>query len=387
MRAPPAPMKIHHRFPLSAALLAGCLASSLAGCGSSDVNQPSPPPVDPRIYQQAALRAAVPQRSAFETERESIEAFGRALTSGETKAIAPLVDPDGDFSFPGMQEVSDRDGMVKALDDLFGAFSGRKYAASRVFQVGETAIVEWAMLAVHSGDWMGVKATQKSVGIKGITLYTFNLNGLINDVHVYFDVGAVLAQLGAGPKGVEVPAPPTLAATPMVVVAGGTPEEKSHVITVNASWDALESKNEAGYLAPMADTIEVLRLDKTAPQIGKEGRKRFFQRITHGLSSLTQTPLNAWGIGPYVVEEYSITGVHSGKLTEGPPSGHAVRLHAVDVSEIADTGAGLGDGGAAGAPSSAKIVRTWTYSNSLELLAETGEAEHASPGTSAAFVH
>ena len=80
--------------------------------------------------------------------------------------------------------------------------------------------------------------------------------------------------------------------------------------------------------------------------------------------SLSQTPLNAWGVGPFVIEEYSITGVHSGKLYNAPPSGHALRLHFVDIDEVRE----------------GKVVRTWTYGNSLELYAETGAVPHAAPG-------
>jgi predicted ester cyclase len=347
------------------------LLGVVSGCGSSEVGQPSPPPVDPRIYQQATVRAAGPQKSTFERERDSLDAFGNALVQNDTKALSTLLDPDADFSFPGMSDASDREGLLKALSDLFGAFSSKKYVPTRIWQSGEAAIAEWTMQAVQSGDWLTVKGTGKPVAIKGLSVYFFNLNGLINDVHVYFDAGAVLAQVGAAPKGVEPGAPPALPSAPLVVVAGGTPEEKANVLTVNASWDAFEAKHEAGYLAPMADDIDVYRLDRIAPEHGKDHRRKFFKWMTNGLSSLAQTPLNAWGIGPFVVEEYTITGVHSGKLTNNPPSGHAVRIHLVDVSEL----------------SGGKIVRTWSYGNSLELLAEIGEAERASPGLASAVVH
>jgi predicted ester cyclase len=342
-----------HRHPL----LFVVAACALGACGSSDVNQPAPPPVDARIYQQSAVRAVVAHKTAFETEREALDAFGRAFVQPDMKpGLAPLLDPDADFSFPGMADATDREGLLRSLGDLFGAFSSRKYAPSRIWQVGEAAIVEWTMLGAQSGDWMGVKATGKQVGIRGITMHWFNLNGLINEVHLYFDVGAVLTQLGAGPKGAEVSSLPALASSPVVVVASGGETEKSNIGTLKASFDALEAKNEAGYLAPMADDIEVYRLDRLAIERGKEERRKHYRAITRAITSLAQTPLNSWGVDTFAIEEYTVTGVHSGPLNGIPPSGHAIRLHMVDVCDMRD----------------GKIARVWSYSNSMEVMAEIG---------------
>jgi predicted ester cyclase len=350
---------------VSALLSAPLLAVCLGACGSSDIENPPPPPVDPRVYQTASLRTAVVQKDPFTKERETLAAIGNALAADDMKKMAEFIDPEADFSFPGMSDASNRDGMLKACGDLFSPFSNRKYAASRIWQIGEAAVVEWSMLAIQSGEFMNVRATGKPVGIHGLSLYFFNLNGLVNDIHVYFDIGAILAQLGAAPKGVETPPLPPLAPTPEAFVAEGTP---SDITMVNASWDAFEAKNAAGYLAPMADDVEVFRFDRATPEHGKDARKKYFDWIARGLSSLSQTPLNAWSDGPFVIEEYYTGGVNSGKMTpDAPASGHAVRVHLVDIDEIRE----------------GKIKRIWTFGNSLELLAQIGIVPKATPGNNA----
>jgi predicted ester cyclase len=71
-----------------------------------------------------------------------------------------------------------------------------------------------------------------------------------------------------------------------------------------------------------------------------------------------------------VIEEYTINGVHSGKLTSTPPSGHTLRLSYLDIYELQN----------------GKIARAWTYGNSLELYAQAGLLASASPaGASTAF--
>jgi predicted ester cyclase len=348
------------------ALVPSVLLACLSACGSAEVEQPAAPPIDPRLYKPALAQAAGAQKSPLERNRGAAEAFARELAQNDAKALSELLDPDVDFTFPGRSDATDRPGTLKALDELFGAFSSRKLATTRLWQIGEAAVVEWAMTGTQSGPFMGVAPTQKEIGISGVTLLWFNLNGLINEVHVYFDCGAVLAQLGAAPNKAILSGPPvTLAPALVVTVAGGTPEEKANVTLVNASWDALEDKNESGYMAPFADAIEVTRMDRLGVEKGREDRRKFFRWVATGISSLAQTPLNAWGAGPYVIEEYTFTGVHSGALTSSPPSGHALRLHYVDIDEMQN----------------GKVVHIWTYGNSLELYAESGAIPNAAPGS------
>jgi hypothetical protein len=233
------------------------------------------------------------------------------------------------------------------------------------------------MTALQTGDFLGVKATGKEIGLRGVTLYWFNLSGLINDMHVYYDAGAALAQLGgalpcleksgAGSKACKTPIegpPVVLAASPQVLVAAGaSEEERGNLHALNTSFDALEAKNDSEYLAPFSDEVDVFRLDRPTPERGKEERRKFARSVARAFSSLAQNPINAWGIGAYAIEEYTITGVNSGPIAGLQPSGHAVRLHMVDIAEMT--------GG--------KIVHLYTFGNSLELFAEIGVIPKAAP--------
>jgi len=349
------------------------IALVLSACGSAAVDQPGPAPVDPRLYIDAGPPPAAHVKSQEEVERaerDTVTAVVAGFAQDDFKGAIPLMDPEGNLSFPGLSEATDRAGALKALGELFGGFSSRSFALGRFWQPPHAVVVEWTMTGVHSRDWMGQKATQRSVVVRGLGLFWLDSNGLVADTHLYFDVGATLALLGAAPKGVEAPVVSAAPATVGFMAASRSEAEKQAVALVNASWDAFEAKNEAGYLAPLADDIEVFRLDRAAPERGKAERKKFFKWAASGIGSLSQTPLNAWGVGPFVIEEYSLTGVHSGRLTDAAPSGHALRLHYVDIDELKD----------------GKVVRTWTYGNSLELYAETGQVERAAPGASSAMI-
>src|ERR1700722_9955209 len=146
------------------------LVACISACGSADVEQPAPPPVDPRVYKPVAAQTVGVQKSPVERSRDAAEAFGRAIAHNDAKALSDLLDPDVDFTFPGRSDATERVGTLKALDELFGAFGNRKLATSRLWQIGEAAVVEWTMTGTQTGPWMEVAATQKEVGVRGLTL-------------------------------------------------------------------------------------------------------------------------------------------------------------------------------------------------------------------------
>ena len=47
------------------------LACFISACGSAEVEQPGPPPVDPRVYQPTAARVVGPQKSPLERDRDA----------------------------------------------------------------------------------------------------------------------------------------------------------------------------------------------------------------------------------------------------------------------------------------------------------------------------
>jgi predicted ester cyclase len=334
------------------------------GCGSSAVETPAAAPVDPRLFQDAGTRVSVHVKTPLEVqngERESALAVVGALAQDGFQGAIPKLDPEGNLRFPGLAEATDRAGALKELEDLFGAFSGRAVTVGRIWQSGHFVVAEWAMTGTQAREWLSVKPTQKQVSIHGVVILSFDTNGLVDDTHLYFDAGAVLAQLGGAPKGIEAPATAPMGTG--VVIATSSDAEKQNVAIVNGSWDAFEGGKEAGYLAPIADDIAVFRLDR-GPERGKSERKKFYKWLHGGIGSLQQTALNAWGVGPFVIEEYSITGAQSGRLTDAPVTDHALDLHFLDIDELKD----------------GKIVSTWTFGNSLELYAETRAFDRAAPG-------
>ena len=126
---------------------------------------------------------------------------------------------------------------------------------------------------------------------------------------------------------------------------------------MKSALDALESNREAGYLAAMADDVEVDLLERVAPARGKADAKAYYLAMHKAVGQLDTTVISAWGVAPYVVVEYSVAGEQLGPL--GWPVAwiparrdNVVRYEVVDLCEIRD----------------GQIARVWRYESPEEVL-------------------
>jgi ketosteroid isomerase-like protein len=330
------------------------MALLAVACSSEMVTQPPPPPVDWRSFQ---LRAVPDAGSSGPTARERAvaEAYAGALAAPGLQKLGPQLDEDVHFAFPGKDDAHGRESVVRAHDLLFGAFDRRAVATTRVWRTANAQSVEWAMTGVHAREWMGVSPTEKPVAFKGVTLLWTKDDGSITDVHVYFDVAIVRAQLGAGPKGLlRPPAPPPApkeTAEPQVFEQTGSPDEKNNVAVVRTAFDALENHDLAAYLAAMTDDIEVHTLEQAQPMRGKDDLRAYFAAMHRAIGQLDTTIDNAWGIAGFAVVEYDIAGEQLGPIGWIVQRDKVIRLHVVDVVELRES----------------KIARVWRYDNPGEI--------------------
>jgi ketosteroid isomerase-like protein len=324
--------------------------AGLAACGPETVAPPPAPPVNWHSFDARPLDAGT--SAPTDKERALAEAYAAALGSASFAQLAPLVDDEAHFSFPGLDDAHGRDPVVHAHDVLFGAFDQRKFVTTRVFRTASAQTIVWTMTGAQARDWMRVPASQKPVVIDGVTLLWTKDDGSIADVHVYFDVAAVKAQLGAGPKGVVafVPAAPP-AGTPQFVDQNGRDMDNAGV--VRTALDALEN-NEGVYLNSLTDDVEVHTLERPEPARGKDEAKAYYKAMHKAIAQLDTTVVNGWGISTFAIVEYTIAGEQLGPIGWIPMQKDAVfRLHVVDVAELRD----------------GRIARVWRYDNPSEILA------------------
>jgi ketosteroid isomerase-like protein len=336
-------------------------AMLLASCSSETVEQPPPAPVNWQSMQARAARDAGPN-SPTANERGVAETYAAALASPGFAPLGSHLDDDAHFSFPGLDDAHGRDPIVYSHDALLGAFDHRNVTTSRVLRTSSEQTVEWTMTGVHERPWMDIAATHKPVTIKGLALLWTKDDGSITDIHLYFDVAVVKAELGIGPKELlglakhvgSTSGDSTTSTRPLVVEQVGSANEKFNVALARAALDALESNNLAAYEATMSDNVELYTLEHAQPLRGKAEASAYFKAKRKAIGQLDTTVTDAWGIGPFAVLEYTIAGEQLGPIGWVPAQrDKAVRFHEVDVIEVAGE----------------KIARVWRYDNPAEVVA------------------
>lgn len=325
----------------------------LAACSGDNAASPPPAPVDWHAFDVPRhFDAGVAGATAM--ERQVAEQYAAALASPGFAALGPKLDSDAHFTFPGAADARGRDGVVHAHDALLGAFDHRAIAVTRVWRTAAEQTVEWFMTGVQTKDWMGVGASQKPVAIRGISLLWTKDDGTITDVHVVFDTALVKAQLGVGPKELlALPMPPAPTGAPQVFDQGSTAGEAGNVAIVRGWLDALEGNNDTAYLAPTTDDVAVETVERPQPSHGKEDLRTYFKSMHKAIGQLDSTVDNAWGVGNFVVVEYSIAGEQIGPLGWIPAQRDKVfRLDNIGIAEL--------EGG--------KIAHVWRYDDPGQMV-------------------
>ncbi len=328
------------------AFVACWLLAFAAGCSES-VAQPPPPPVNWQSFSHPVVDAG-----AGPTAKESTIAqeYASALASPGFAQLGHLLHEDAHFAFPGMDDAYGREPVVRAHEVLFGAFDQRRFALNRVWRSASQQALEWTLSGVQARDWMGVKAAQKPVTIRGLTLLSTRDDGTIADAHLYFDVAVVKALLGGGPKELaDVPAP-AMPSEPTQFI-DQTPGGPDNFQPVRRALDAIENNDESAYLAEMADDVEFRTLEHPEPVRGKEERRAYFKALHKAIAQIDTTVESSWSAGPYAIVEHWMAGEQIGPLGWVPMQpDHVVKLHVADVVEVKND----------------KITSVWRYDNSAE---------------------
>jgi steroid delta-isomerase-like uncharacterized protein len=318
-------------------VVVGALASA---CASETVELPPPAPAH---WQAAASRAAASPTTPTERERGLAQAYLKALASPGLIEIALLVDDDVRFAF-GARNSRGRRAALKAHAEVFGAFDDRAFVTNRVWLTDSThpldcQAVEWTMTGTQARPWMGVAATNKPVAIKGITLFWTDDDGIISELHMYFDEAVVKSQLGGEPAELQKLQPPAvLPATTQVRERGGTPEEAASVTTARQMIEALEDPSDVAFLSTLADDFTLEALDTAESIRGRDEARTYFRAMRRAVRQLDTVVQNAWGVGSFAIVEYAVTGLQIAPLPRvhfaGDGALHQLHAQFVDVVEL-----------------------------------------------------
>lgn len=346
---------------ISGALLLGC---TVAACGGAEgeMKPPAPPAppappvaVNPTPAPAATTEApAAPKPTMAEMQVTAMKGVSEGWNTADGKKVAGFYAENATFIVAGQPEMKGREAIAAHVKMTADAFK-TKLGMTRSFQKGDMMATEWVATGVHTGEYMGIKGTEKPVGIHGVSILWFNADGLIKEQHDYMDGATLMAQMGVSKeKARPVAALPTGA--PEMVVAKGTPDEDKNVESVKSMYAAMEKKTEADFLAPQGDAMEYEDYCQPATIKGKAESKKFFAMITKAFPDMKLSPTASMGVGDFAIVEAEFKGTQKGPMGPIPATKKPVDYKSVDIFMFKD----------------GKAQKGWTYANSMEIAMQLG---------------
>lgn len=356
----------------------GMLASA---CGDKDQ---APPPKTPETTAVATTTAPppppvdttppppppAPKPTMAELQQKAGQTIMEGFNSHDAKKAASIYADDATFRMAGAPaDAKGRDAVQAGIQTMFDSFSNFKAATQFVFAKGDVLVAVWNMTGTHSGNFMGVKATEKPVGWTGASVIWFNADGLVKEEHVYWDVGTVMAQIGAAPKGMKARAIPALAAQPTVFASTNSETEQKNLDAFKMWYGSFEQKTPDAFVAPLTDDTEWDDLANPAGVMkGTKVAKSYFTDLKKGFPDVKVQVANAWAVADFVITENVMTGTQTGPFMGKPASKKALNLHGVDIAQIKD----------------GKVVKGWSFANGGEMGMQLGWIKMPDPNAKAA---
>jgi steroid delta-isomerase-like uncharacterized protein len=341
------------------ALVLGLVVSA---CGGDEASKPpempaAPPPVAV-VTPPAPVEVAAPV-AAKPTLGELLAANGKARTDAmaahDAAKVAATYSEDAVVTSPGMPDAHGRGEIQASWQSRFDAFKDSKGWASRVWIKNDTVVVEWGWAGTNTGDFMGMKPTEKQVGQMGVSVMTYGADGLVKKENAYMDGVTMMTQMGLA-KGKVRPIPTAPSGPPEMHMAKGTPEEDKNVELMKTMYTAMENKKEADFLGTLSEDVEYNDMTMPEGMKGKTEAKKYFGMITKALPDLKTPATTSMGVEDFAIVEFNMTGTQKGPMGPIAATKKPVNLHGVDIFQIKD----------------GKMVRGWTYANNTELLSQLG---------------
>lgn len=343
---------------LSFVLFALATLSPALGCGGEEPKPVAPqaaePPPPPPPTETA--KPEPPKPSLAELEKQALGDAVKALNTQNAKGFASVYAEDGVVSVAGLNELNGRTAIEQNMAEWFETFKDVKLGFSRVWVKGDTLVLEWVINGKHHGELFGVKGTEQPIGHYGLSVVTVSPDGKVVSEHRYGELGTVMTQVaGAGAKAKARPIP-SIPAAPETFVAGGGDEEKNVEVAKGVLASLEGGKKEADFTGRLSDDVEQDGLFHLEMAKGKDGAKKFFKSFTTAFPDAKFETTKTVAVGDYVIAESVLKATHKGALGTIQPTKKPISVHLVDIFKIKD----------------GKVVRAWTYQNSLEMQQQLG---------------
>jgi len=125
--------------------------------------------------------------------------FKRWELKGDENLIDECYAPNCVWHGPGGQDIKGHDGMKQLMTVLGSAFPDKRYTVHDLIAEGDKVVARWTLQGTHTGDYMGIPATNKQISFNGIYIIRFE-NGKQIEWWLEADFYSLMQQLGVIPS-------------------------------------------------------------------------------------------------------------------------------------------------------------------------------------------
>ena len=281
-------------------------------------------------------------------QRTALTHMMDAVNAGDARRYASLYAQDAVITIFGGGELKGRDAIEQYEEELLREFPGARLAFYSVWHSGINAVVHYGVNGRTPGG--------KAMGHEGLLFYRFHPSGLIGEEHRYLDSMTPMAQMGVfGTTRARVL--PTLPTELKTYIARSSPDEQKNIAIVRASVSALDSKNEATFLATIADDSVFDELIEAQPFIGKRNVKAWFDNWTRAVPDATTEITTILGVGEFVLLKTVVRGTLKGSLGRLVASNTPFVVHRGAIVRVKD----------------GRLTRISAFMNSKEIAEAVGQ--------------
>jgi predicted ester cyclase len=284
-------------------------SADMVGTGSAGTveTKPAPPPPPP----------PPPAKTADEMAARYQECWG-LWNDGKWDAFKTCYTADAVSSQPGsaMPDLSGADAILADSQNQRTAFPDMHGDLQLVLQNGNHAVGIAVLTGTNTGPMKGpqgdMKPSNKKIGVLFAHTVDFNDQAQATKEQAYWDMSAMLQQIGAIKMPGRKPAK-AWAKAPEVVIAKNDDAEKANVAVFQATVDAFNKHDDKAFGATLDKKLQWI--DVGSPKdLDLKGAIADSKSFWKGFSDVKISPDQMWGAGDYVVMMGTIGGTNDGDL-------------------------------------------------------------------------
>ncbi|MFN8026903.1 MAG: ester cyclase [Acidimicrobiia bacterium] len=132
---------------------------------------------------------------------EALRAAVAALNSGSPEGYLQAFTPTSLRWVPGIEEPFALAAIAENIGQLSSAFTGFVLGEELLFGSGRHVCARWLMEGTHSGEYLGIAPTGRSISVEQCEVYEFDADdgGRVINTWSYGDPLAMFRQLGVVP--------------------------------------------------------------------------------------------------------------------------------------------------------------------------------------------